>query len=122
MSITVNNGDVVLVTFPYTDLTATKLRPALVISTPVVHKQEADYTLLFISSVLSRHVPPYEVVFKRGHVDFKASGLKQDSVFKCHKLVTLQHTLIRRRLGKLGKTIRRELVQAWATAINIAGE
>jgi mRNA interferase MazF len=42
-------GKIVLVPFPFTDLTATKLRPAL-----VIYEGEKDIVVAFISSNLER--------------------------------------------------------------------
>ena len=42
-------GDIVLVPFPFTDLTAEKLRPAVIVSSD---PQELDVVIAFISSIV----------------------------------------------------------------------
>lgn len=115
----VHPGDIVLVPFPFSDLSQIKLRPALVISRDEVHKREDDFTLLFISSVIPPRLESYEVLFERSHSDFKASGLKKDSIFKTSKIVTVQRKLLQRRLGKLGPRIEAAVKEALRKALFI---
>lgn len=116
---TLENGDVVLVHFPFTDLTRTKVRPAVIISTQEVHAEEEDRTLLFISSVIPDTPNPYETVFDQKHIDFKKSGLKKTSLFKCNKIATIKRKLILRKLGVLGKKIKEDLQEAFLAAIEV---
>lgn len=106
------SADIVLVQFPFTDLSHTKLRPAVIISQNEVHKKEEDYTLLFISSVIPDHIESYEVFFNNDHPDFKESGLQKSSLFKGNKIATVQKKLLSQRLGKLGPQILREVQAA----------
>lgn len=84
-------GDIVLVPFPFTDLSGAKNRPALVlISNP------SDTTVAFISSKISFQAP----------TDFLISpnpdnGLKVPSLIRVDKLITLSNELILGRLGAL---------------------
>lgn len=113
-------GDIVLVTFPFTDLSQSKLRPAVIISSDKVHEKEDDYTLLFISSVIASRIEPYEVLFEKSHPDFHESGLKKDSFFKANKIATVQKKLLKRRLGRLGPQIRSAVEAALHKAIFIS--
>ncbi len=112
-------GDIVLVPFPFTDLTHNKLRPALVISQDQVHQKEDDYTLLFISSVIPQRTEIYEVLFQKIHPDFHQSGLKKDSLFKTNKIATVQRKLLQRRLGRLGPKISKSVKEALQQALNL---
>ena len=67
MAIDLYNGDIVLVKFPFTDLSGSKLRPAVIVSSDRVHRNEEDYTLLFISSVIPQEVEAYELLFSKKH-------------------------------------------------------
>lgn len=113
------NGDVVLVSFPFTDLSGTKLRPAVIISENSVHRETSDYTLLFLSSVVIEPLSSYELLFADTHSDFKQSGLKKNSVFKANKIATIQESLIKRKLGILGDQIRNELSEVFKRTIRI---
>ncbi|MHA1652884.1 MAG: type II toxin-antitoxin system PemK/MazF family toxin [Candidatus Thorarchaeota archaeon] len=68
-------GKFVLVPFPFTDLTVSKLRPAL-----VIHQGERDLVVAFISSRIPQDVSDSEIVIRLSHSEFRLSGLKVDSV------------------------------------------
>lgn len=119
MTLSLQNGDIVLVSFPFTDLSGVKLRPAVVISTQAVHKMTGDFTLLFISSVVPKKTDPFELAFRATHSEFEMSGLKKDSLFKTNKITTISERLIKRKLGSLGKKIRQELRATLSEAIKI---
>ena len=44
-------GDIVLIPFPFADLTGTKIRPALVVSTMAYEKENGNITVAMITSV-----------------------------------------------------------------------
>jgi mRNA interferase MazF len=53
-----NRGDVVLVPFPFTDLTTQKQRPALVISSKDFNDSSSDVILVAITSQIPREPQP----------------------------------------------------------------
>ncbi|HEY4521124.1 MAG TPA: type II toxin-antitoxin system PemK/MazF family toxin [Candidatus Paceibacterota bacterium] len=83
-------GAVVLVPFPFTDLSGAKVRPALVLAL----SRGEDCTLAFVSSVQKRR-GAYDMVVKCSRMN----GLKADSVIKLDKIATLQRSLV---LGSIG--------------------
>lgn len=93
-------GDVVLVPFPFADLSGNKLRPALTIS---ADPQGSEIILAFITSVLSnRSARGVDVAMLTSDPEFGVSGLKVDSLIRLDKLVTLSSSMIARRLGTIG--------------------
>jgi len=91
-------GDVVLVAFPFTDLSGSKRRPALIVS---AQNSGPDCTLAFISSAIPATVSQYELLFSSTDSDFSQTGLKVPSLLCLDKLATLERTLIARRIGKI---------------------
>lgn len=53
-------GDVLLVPFPFSDLSATKVRPAVVISGSQYHSTQPDILLAAITSKLSASPDPFD--------------------------------------------------------------
>jgi mRNA interferase MazF len=89
-------GDIVLVPFPFTDLTGEKVRPALVLSNKEIGN---DVTLCFVSSIIPKKILDNEIIIKKDNKNFKNTGFKTDSLFKVTKIATLERKVI---LGKLG--------------------
>jgi mRNA interferase MazF len=89
-------GDVVLVPFPFTDLSQTKLRPAIVL---YVQPEGEDITLCFISSQNLERVSRDELIIDP---EFAQTGLKSKSKVRVSRIVTLEKQLIKRKLGSLG--------------------
>ncbi len=97
-------GKIVLVPFPFTDLTAAKLRPAL-----VVYEGEKDAVVAFISSKIPSEPQEVDILVKEDHPGFKRSGLKVDSVIKLDKIATVLKDLIVGELGELDEDLRKEV-------------
>ncbi|MHC4197452.1 MAG: type II toxin-antitoxin system PemK/MazF family toxin [Planctomycetota bacterium] len=94
-------GDVVLIRFPFTDLSSTKVRPALIISNENYNSKQDDVVLLLITSNVSR-VSPDDGILDSNDTEFKDTGLKQTSAFRVGKIQTLNKKLINSRLGLVG--------------------
>jgi mRNA interferase MazF len=92
-------GDVVLVPFPFTDLTATKQRPALVISTDAMNVRGRDAVLLAITSQIPAALQPDECLIPAA--DQRMCGLPKPSLIKLAKVITLHQSLYLKRLGAL---------------------
>lgn len=89
-------GDVVLVPFPFTDQTATKKRPAVVVSSDAYNKARPDLILMAVTGHLSGYPRIGEVVVS----DWKEAGLLKASTVK-PILTTVEKPLIIRTLGQL---------------------
>lgn len=90
-----SKNDLLLVRYPFSDLSATKVRPAVVVSAPHVSSD------LFIVPLTSRltSLLPGEFVLK----DASAAGLNAPGAVK-RGLATVHPTLVVKRLGSLSKT------------------
>lgn len=96
-------GDVVLVPFPFTDLTQQKARPAIVLSSREFNQQSPDVILAAVSSQVPDSPSDLELVLRYGDPGFAKTGLRVSSVVKTAKRITLQQALVYRTLGRLHK-------------------
>jgi mRNA interferase MazF len=71
-------GDVIVVPFPFTDQTAVKKRPAVVISSEAYQRERADIILMAITSQVRAAPTVGEVAV----VHWQAAGLLKPSVIK----------------------------------------
>jgi mRNA interferase MazF len=94
-----NRGDVVLVPFPFTDLTTQKQRPGLVISSKDFNDSSPDAILLAITSQISKDLQYSDYPLSLD--EQKRGGLPKSSIVKATKVVTLSQALIRKTLGRL---------------------
>jgi mRNA interferase MazF len=105
--VVLRRGDVVLVPFPFTDLSAEKLRPAVITS---ADPQKADIIIAFISSVVSPgELSETDYLLRRDNPNFPQTGLKKASTFRMKKLLTIERSKIIRRLGTVSPAIQKEL-------------
>ena len=109
-------GDIVLVHFPFTDLSSTKRRPAVVLWAALA---QTDFTLAFISSQDVTVLSIEEMALLPTHPEFALSGLSSASKVRPTKLVTLNRSLVTRWLGRLGPLWMWDLDRALVTALGI---
>jgi mRNA interferase MazF len=91
-------GDIILLPFPFTDLSGNKTRPALVlISNPL------DVTVAFITTQIGWQ-DPNDLLLSAN----STNGLKNNSLVRLSKLATIDSGLV---LGKLGEISTSEIVE-----------
>ncbi|AFZ01301.1 type II toxin-antitoxin system PemK/MazF family toxin [Calothrix sp. PCC 6303] len=95
---TLSKGDIVLTQFPFTDLSQTKLRPAVILW---VDLAKDEITLCFISSQNVNNLTSEEFAIIDSDPDFVTTGLRISSKVRVTRLATLNRLLVVRRLGQL---------------------
>lgn len=106
MPLPLSRGDVILAQFPFTVLTGTSVRPALVVSSGQIGQV---IVLIAISSVLRGGTVPTDCTVETTHPEFAMTGLRTASVFRVHKLATVERSVIVRRLGRIGLQLQAEV-------------
>lgn len=96
-------GDVVVAPFPFSDLTAAKKRPALVIAALT-----GDDVLL--CQITSKAVSDSYAIAITG-ADFESGGLRQDSNIRPNRLFTADANIILYRAGVLSAERMQEVVE-----------
>jgi mRNA interferase MazF len=94
--------DIVLIPFPYTDLTAAKLRPALIISNGKFNKTQDRICCLITSNSPSDGILITQTV--EGKLPFK-------SWVKPHRIFTVDERIIRKKLCSASIRTHKETVQ-----------
>ncbi len=89
-------GDVVLVPFPFSDLSTTKVRPAAVVSSALYHATESDLLLAALTSKVAAATGPFDYLLS----DWRTAGLRYPSALK-PVLFTLDPTRVIYRIGAL---------------------
>jgi mRNA interferase MazF len=101
-----NKGDIVLIPFPFTDLSGKKNRPALILV-----DGEADITVSFITTQL-KWQEDSDVKIE----PTQTNGLKRTSLIRLSKLATIDKDLV---IGKLGNLSRDELTSVDKNLVKI---
>ena len=94
-------GEVVLLEYPYTDLSSVKLRPAIVLK----DTNDADFIIARATSQFRQ--TEYDIEIK----DWKYAGLLKPSIIRVHKLTSLETKLVKRKMGKLSPIDLENLLQ-----------
>jgi mRNA interferase MazF len=84
-------GDIVLISFPFTDLTSSKNRQAVIIG-----ETSLDVTVCFITTQLHWQEDTDIKLLPNSE-----NGLKKESLIRINKIATIENNLIKGLLGKL---------------------
>lgn len=97
--ITYNQGSLVLVLFLFTDLSATKNRPALVVSPDWFNKTYEDIVLVAVTSSYSISKEKNEVTLSQR--DISSGVIPKDSIIKITKLFTCHRDVVVKEIAKV---------------------
>ena len=97
-------GKIILIPVPYTDLTAAKLRPAL-----VVFEGRRDLIVAAITTTMVNVFPEWDVYIRAEYPEFYKTGLKAASVLKLTKISTVRKDLAEGELGEIDGDLRYEV-------------
>jgi mRNA interferase MazF len=95
-----SRGDIVLVRYPFTDLSGSKVRPAVIVSTA---HPSTDILIVPLTSQIS-FLLPGEFILKH----WKSSGLNVESAVK-RGIYTVKETLIMKNVGHISQTDQNSL-------------
>jgi mRNA interferase MazF len=98
---------VVLVPFPFDDLSSTKVRPAVCLTESIGHHKHV--VLAFITSRVPDEPLGTDLVFKDTDKDFAATGLRVSSTLQLHRMMTVGANIIVRELGTLPTPIQKQV-------------
>lgn len=96
-------GSVLLVKFPYSDLSSYKNRPAIVVA-------KAEFNNLVLCQITSQKISSKMVVSLNSPQDFDVGELPLSSFIRTDKIFTADSSLIVRELGKVSDTKLQEVL------------
>lgn len=101
----IEQRDIVLLPFPFTDLSNDKKRPALVVSNNEFNKNNEDVVCCLVTS------NPKSNGIKIKNTDMESGFLKFESVIKPYRLFTANKSIIYKVIGKLNKEKSKRIAQ-----------
>lgn len=116
-----NKWDVVVLSYPFTDLSATKVRPALVVSPNVYNKQSQDLTFILVTTnTLRRGI--FDILVPRSHPEFLLTGLRYESAVRVDKIFTLSKHLVATSIGHFGSQLKAEVEKQLRLFLELSDE
>lgn len=105
-------GQIVLVSFPNTDLSSPKLRPALLLKQ--LPGEHDDWLLCLISTKLHQEIKDFDEVINETDDEFESSGLKQKSLIRISKLAVVSGVLLPGAIGSISEERLERILQKLA--------
>lgn len=90
-------GKIVLVPFPFDELTSSKVRHAICLTNQISSHNQVVVT--FIISSIPQELEITDIILDIDDPDYHASGLQVPSTIQLHRMVTISTSIIVRELG-----------------------
>jgi mRNA interferase MazF len=110
-------GDVILIDFPFSDRTGSKLRPSLVVQEDAFNQTRDDTVVAAISR--TQRFAETEVLIDVATPEGKQSKLHHNSVVDCALVVTIDQKLVHVTLGSLPDSLMLKLSEKLKTVLGI---
>ena len=116
----VHRSEVVLVDFPYSDHTGSKVRPALIVQADVWNERLDDTILALITSSRHRRVGAVtQLAIDITTAEGQQTGLRLNSVIQCENLLTYDQALVLRLLGHRSATAMEQINACLKAALGV---
>lgn len=109
-----DQGDIVLVSFPFTDLSGKKVRPAIVISNSDINNTN-DVILAAITTSIKSDKFSFDL-----DNSFLTKPMNRPSEVRCHKLFTCEQSVIQKAITKLNSPYIDKLTKAVRKCFSIS--
>jgi mRNA interferase MazF len=104
---TYRQRDIVLVPFPFSDLSGQKVRPVLILSNDVYNQQSADAVVCGLTTNL--RPAPYTVIITITDVELPGT-LRHTSKIKADTIVSLEQSLLIKQIARLKLSIFNQVI------------
>jgi mRNA interferase MazF len=114
-------GDIILANLPFTDLSGSKVRPALVVQSDINNARLDDVILALITRTTSRAATePTQLLIDLATPDGRATGLLHTSAIKCEHIITLHKSFVQRAIGRLPSSLLQQVDGCLKAALGIS--
>jgi mRNA interferase MazF len=114
----VSRGDIVLVDYPFSDRTGSKVRPALVVQADALNRRITDTILASISRSTHRASGP-QLFIDISTPEGVGTGLRQKSMIQCENLLTYDQRLVITKIGQLSAPLMQRVSQCLKVALDL---
>ncbi|MBU1133915.1 MAG: type II toxin-antitoxin system PemK/MazF family toxin [Candidatus Omnitrophica bacterium] len=94
-----NQGDIILIPFPFTDFSTLKQRPAVIISSANFNNSHNDVIAMAITSQIPKVISNEEYLLNKEEIEM--ANLPKLSLVKVGKIITINKAIIHKKLGNL---------------------
>ena len=98
---------IVLIPFPFDDLSGSKVRPVMCLTEPI--GPHSHVVVAFITSQTPAALLASDIVIGAGSSDFSLTGLRTTSVLQIHRLATVTEDIMLRELGELSPLLQQQV-------------
>jgi mRNA interferase MazF len=117
----VSRGDVVLLDFPFSDASGSKVRPAIVVQSDTHNRRMASTIVVLVTKTIRRaRRESTQFLVRANSLEGKAAGLHFDSAITCTNLYTVHEDFIRFGIGRIPDTLAPTLDACLKVALGIA--
>lgn len=102
-----SKSKIVTLPFPYDDMSATKLRPALCLTKPIGALKHI--VIAYMTSSAPKPPLASDLTIHWNHPNFSETGLSATTTIRLHRLVTVRSSYVRRQLGVLPSDLENEV-------------
>ena len=106
-----NQRDIILIPFPYSDLTRDEKRPALIVSNDKLNKTEDRICCLITRKIHKDDIEILEKDFESGNLPFKSS-------LKAHRIFTIDKKIIVKKLCTISRDFHNKVLDKINSYIN----
>ena len=110
-------GKVVLVPFPFDDLSRVKVRPAVGLSNPV--GPHRHIVVAFLTSRIPTEPLDSDLILDSRLAGFPATGLLKPSALRLHRLMTFPTHSLLRELGEISPLMQKEIDKRLKTLFSL---
>lgn len=94
-------GDIILVYYPFSDMSQQKKRPALVVSRDEDNDRLENLILVPLTSYKGYSLESTHILLHKNSKEGKLAGIQNDSVIKCEGIVSLSKKFVYKVIGQL---------------------